>query len=73
MSAAIFDIDGTLIESVDFHGKAWQENGDLSRSCRHPRALPGIRGVAIAYARPANSRVSECTLIFSPSLMNSGT
>jgi phosphoglycolate phosphatase-like HAD superfamily hydrolase len=25
MSAAIFDIDGTLIDSVDFHAKAWQQ------------------------------------------------
>lgn len=25
MKAAIFDIDGTLVESVDLHAKAWQE------------------------------------------------
>jgi HAD superfamily hydrolase (TIGR01509 family) len=25
MSATIFDIDGTLIDSVDFHAKAWQQ------------------------------------------------
>ncbi len=25
MTAAIFDIDGTLIDSVDFHAKAWHE------------------------------------------------
>ena len=25
MSAAIFDIDGTLIDPVDFHAKAWHE------------------------------------------------
>lgn len=25
MSAVIFDVDGTLVDSVDFHAKAWQE------------------------------------------------
>jgi beta-phosphoglucomutase-like phosphatase (HAD superfamily) len=25
MKAIIFDVDGTLLDSVDFHAKAWQE------------------------------------------------
>ena len=28
IQAVIFDIDGTLIDSVDFHAKAWQEAFD---------------------------------------------
>ena len=29
IKAVIFDIDGTLFDSVDLHAKAWQEDLDL--------------------------------------------
>jgi beta-phosphoglucomutase-like phosphatase (HAD superfamily) len=39
IEAIIFDIDGTLVDSVDLHAKAWQEalqhfgHGPFRRAC----------------------------------------
>lgn len=40
-SAVIFDVDGTLIDSVDLHAKAWQ---DAFREFGHEIAFDAIRG-----------------------------
>ena len=40
MQAAIFDIDGTLVDSVDFHARAWQEAFD---HFGHVRSFDEIR------------------------------
>lgn len=41
MKAAIFDMDGTLVDSVDLHAKAWQ---DTFADFGHRIALQSIRG-----------------------------
>src|SRR5439155_10748837 len=54
-------------ERHDHHGR------DRGHSPDHPPRVMNIVDARHFSARPANSRVSVCTLIFSPSLMNSGT
>src|SRR4051812_1488535 len=39
--AAIFDVDGTLIDSVDLHALAWQ---DALRKFRHDVSFEDVRG-----------------------------
>jgi beta-phosphoglucomutase-like phosphatase (HAD superfamily) len=43
LKAAIFDVDGTLIDSVDFPARAWVEGGGcsgrLSQTKQHPGEL----------------------------------
>jgi len=70
-SGFIFDIDGTLIDSVDLHAQAWQETLAGAGLKTIGVLCGGFRGVF--HARPANSLVSVCTFTFSPSLIKSGT
>lgn len=41
MKAVIFDVDGTLVNSVDLHAKAWQ---DTFQHFGHTRPFDEIRG-----------------------------
>ena len=55
VKAVIFDVDGTLVDSVDLHAQAWQ---DAFRDFGHKIELKAIRN-QIGKGGPTSSRFSD--------------